>query len=55
MNHRPLFLLLTALTVLMIPGCDAAVAIFEFGWWVGVIIAAIVVGLIAWILSKRKH
>lgn len=55
MNHRLLFVLLAALTVLLIPGCDAAVAIFEFGWWVGVIIAAIVIGLIAWMMSKRKH
>lgn len=55
MNHRLLFVLLAALTVLTIPGCDAVVANFEFGWWVGVIAAAIVVGLIAWMMSKRKR
>lgn len=55
MNHRLPFVVPAAITVLMVPGRDAAIAIFEFGGWVGAIAAAIVLGSIAWTVSGSKR
>lgn len=55
MTHRLALFALLALTALLLPGCDAAVAIFEAGWWLGLIIAALVIGIIVWIVSRAKR
>ena len=47
----PTFLTLIAITFLL-SGCDLIVGIFEAGFWVGVIVFVIVIGLIVWLAGK---
>jgi choline-glycine betaine transporter len=39
---------------LLVAGCEAIAGIFEAGFWVGAIIVLIIVGLIAWLVSKGR-
>ncbi len=47
----PVFLLLLITTM---SSCEAIGDIFQAGVWVGVIVVALVVGIILWIISKAK-
>jgi len=47
----PTFLSLVTITFLM-SGCDLIVDIFEAGFWVGIILVVVVIGLIIWLAGK---
>lgn len=51
---NPRLLVLMALLLLFLTGCDAAMAIFEIGWWVGVVAAVIVVGIVLLVMKARR-
>lgn len=46
--------LLVLLLTLFLPGCEAIASIFEAGMWVGLIGALLVVGIIAFVVSKMR-
>jgi hypothetical protein len=47
-----LFLLLVTLTL---GGCDAIVSIFEAGFWVGVVVVLVILGLIGLVVSRARR
>lgn len=51
---RSIPFLLVLLLTLFLPGCEAIVSIFEAGMWVGLIGALLVVGIIAFVVSKMR-
>ena len=53
MNYAFAFALLVVSTMTL-AGCDIIGDIFEAGVWVGVILVFLVIGLVVWLLSKRK-
>ena len=48
----PLFLSLLMLAFLN--GCVSAGGLFQSGFWVGIILAVIAVGLVLWLVSKMR-
>jgi hypothetical protein len=40
--------------VLFLPGCEVIGGIFKAGVWVGLLIAALVIGLIIYFMTRRK-
>jgi hypothetical protein len=52
---NPILLVLLSLTTLL-AGCDAIVGIFEAGFWIGIVIAVVVVAVLAGLfgLFRRK-
>ena len=48
----PLSLILILAT--QVAGCELAAGIFKAGVWVGVIMVVLVVGLIAWLVTRVK-
>lgn len=46
--------LILLLALVLTPGCQAIAGIFKAGFWSGIIIAAIVVGLIVWLMVGRR-
>ena len=53
MNYACAFALLV-ISTMTLAGCEVIGDIFEAGVWVGVILVVLVVGLVAWVFSKRK-
>ena len=51
---RRWWLPLLFLALILTPGCEAVAGIFKAGVWSGIIIAAIVVGLIVWLIAGRR-
>lgn len=51
---RTLHFLLVLVLVLALPGCEAIVSIFQAGMWVGRIGGRLVIGIIAFIMSKAR-
>lgn len=50
------FLLVTLLVItIMLSSCELVGDILEFGVWVGLIIAAVVIGLILWLVRKFRR
>lgn len=49
---KPFLLSLIILSMLLLPGCELFVGVFEVGLWAGIIISAIVVILIIVILIQ---
>lgn len=55
MTYRLGWFTLLVFTLLLLPGCEAAMAIFEAGWWVGMVVAAVVIGLVVLLVSRMKR
>jgi hypothetical protein len=55
MTRRFGLTVLLVLVALLLPGCDAAAAIFEAGWWLGLIVAGVVVGAIVLLISRMRR
>lgn len=51
---RPIQLLIVLLLAFALPGCEAIGSIFQAGMWVGVIGVLLVIGIIAFIVSKAR-
>jgi hypothetical protein len=51
---RRWWLLPLLLVVLLTPGCEAIEGIFKAGFWVGILVAVFVVGLILWLVMGRR-
>ena len=47
------FFLLIALTT-QVAGCELAEGVFKAGMWVGIILVVLVVGVIAWLVSRVR-
>lgn len=41
--------------MLVLTGCEAAAALFEAGWWLGLVVAAVVVGVVAIVVSRMRR
>ena len=54
MKHSYSVCALLLLSVLALSGCQVIGDIFKAGVWVGVILVVVVVGLVAWIVSKSS-
>lgn len=52
---RTLQTLLLLVLTLTLTGCEAIATIFEAGFWVGVIIVVLVVGLIGFLVSMARR
>jgi hypothetical protein len=52
MLSRPSLLLLLFVLAVGLSGCELVGDVLEFGFWMILIIAAIVIGLIVWIVKK---
>jgi hypothetical protein len=46
---------LLLLSVLVLPGCEAIGMIFEAGMWVGLIGAAVIIGLLVFVFSRFRR
>ena len=51
---RFLWLLLLVLAVLPLAGCEVVEGIFKAGVWVGVIMVALIIGVVAFIAAKIR-
>jgi hypothetical protein len=54
MKHSSSVFALLLLSILSLSGCEVIGDIFKAGVWVGVILVIVVVGVIAWIVSKSR-
>lgn len=54
MRINPPLLALLVLLSITAAGCELIGDVIQFGIWVGVIIAAVVIGLLYWIFSKFR-
>lgn len=45
MSSRILFLMISLLAVLLLPGCDIVVGIFEAGFWTAIILVILIAAL----------
>jgi hypothetical protein len=51
---RLLSLSLLLILATQVAGCELAAGIFKAGMWVGIIMVVLVIGLIAWLVSRVK-
>ncbi len=51
---RTLPFLFVLLLMLILPGCEAIASIFQAGMWVGLLGAILVIGIIAFVVSKAR-
>jgi len=54
MKHAVLSAALLLLSALTLAGCEFIADIFKAGVWTGVILVLLVIGVIAWAVSKRR-
>ncbi len=47
-----MIVLLSSLAIFVLPGCSAIAGIFKAGVWTGLILVAIVIGIILFIVSR---
>lgn len=48
----PLFL--SVLMMVFLSGCLSVGGVFESGFWIGIVLAVIAVGLVLWLVSKMR-
>ena len=54
MKHHQLAVTIWLLAILLFSSCSAVEGIFKAGVWTGVIIIAVIVGLIVFIISRAR-
>ena len=55
MKYNSLFTFLLVFLALGMSGCDLVGDIFEFGFWVAIIVIALIVGLVVWLFRKLRR
>ena len=54
MKTSKIFLLLTLIAILFLPGCEVIVGIFKAGFWTAIILILLIVGLAMWGFRKFR-
>lgn len=52
---KPLYHFLLVITMICLAGCSAIAGIFKAGVWTGILIVAIVIGIIIWIITRTGN
>ncbi len=55
MEKRVINIGVVALICSMLTGCELAGDILEFGFWLGIIVVAVIVAIIFWIIRKFRR
>lgn len=54
MKNNVLLAFILAMSIVVLPGCDAIVGIFNTGVWFGVVLVMLLIIFILWLLNKTK-
>ena len=54
MKTSKIFLLLSLIAILFLPGCEVIVGIFKAGFWTAIILILLIVGLAMWGFRKFR-
>ena len=54
MSQSSLPLFVSAFLLLFVSSCVSVGGVFQSGFWIGIVLAAVAVGLVLWLVSKMR-